>query len=175
MKTHALNTLNAHWVTAATALLATVGATLTLLLPATAHAEPATQHDPALVERGRYLVRIAGCNDCHTPGYLQAGGQVDERQWLTGDSLGWRGPWGTTYATNLRLYAAGMTQPQWLEHTRTMRPRPPMPWFNLQAMTEQDRKAIFQYLKAMGPAGKPAPAWVPPGKEPPQPYVLLPG
>jgi hypothetical protein len=22
-----------------------------------------------LIERGRYLAKIAGCNDCHTPGY----------------------------------------------------------------------------------------------------------
>src|SRR5262245_23109438 len=55
------------------------------------------------LERGRYLVKIAGCNDCHTPGYLLSAGQVPEALWLTGDSFGWRGPWGTTYATNLRL------------------------------------------------------------------------
>ena len=27
-----------------------------------------------LIERGRYLVKIAGCNDCHTAGYPEAGG-----------------------------------------------------------------------------------------------------
>lgn len=152
-----------------------IGIALIALLHGAAGAEPAARLEKSLVERGRYLVRIAGCNDCHTPGYLEAGGKVDEKQWLTGDSFGWRGPWGTTYATNLRLYVAGMTQEQWLKHTATMQPRPPMPWFNVQAMTEQDRKAIFQYLKAAGPAGKQAPAWVPPGKEPPQPYALFPG
>src|SRR5438309_826042 len=56
------------------------------------------------VERGRYLVQIAGCNDCHTPGYMQTEGKVPEAQWLTGDHFGWRGPWGTTYAVNLRQY-----------------------------------------------------------------------
>ena len=25
----------------------------------------------AQLERGRYLVEIGGCNDCHTPGYMQ--------------------------------------------------------------------------------------------------------
>ena len=29
--------------------------------------------------RGRYLVVIAGCNDCHTPGYTVSGGKVDEK------------------------------------------------------------------------------------------------
>ena len=152
-----------------------IGVALIALLHGAAGAEPAARLDKSLVERGRYLVRIAGCNDCHTPGYMEAGGKVDEKQWLTGDSFGWRGPWGTTYATNLRLYVGSMTQAQWLKHTATMQPRPPMPWFNVQAMTEQDRKAIYQYLKAAGPAGKQAPAWVPPGKEPPQPYALFPG
>lgn len=53
-----------------------------------------------LVERGRYLVRIAGRNDCHTPGYAERGGDVPEAQWLVGDALGWRGPSGTTYAAD---------------------------------------------------------------------------
>jgi len=56
------------------------------------------------LDRGRYLVKIAGCNDCHTAGYAETAGKVPEKQWLTGDQLGWRGPWGTTYAANLRLY-----------------------------------------------------------------------
>ena len=29
--------------------------------------ETAAKPDPTLVERGKYLVTIAGCNDCHTP------------------------------------------------------------------------------------------------------------
>ena len=53
--------------------------------------------------RERYLITIAGCNDCHTPNYPQSGGKTPEKEWLTGDALGWRGPWGTTYAPNLRL------------------------------------------------------------------------
>lgn len=34
--------------------------------------------DMKQVERGRYLLKIAGCNDCHTPGYLMAEGKVPE-------------------------------------------------------------------------------------------------
>ena len=36
------------------------------------------QSEPTPVERGRYLVQIAGCNDCHTAGYVQAGGSIPE-------------------------------------------------------------------------------------------------
>src|SRR5499433_1251114 len=61
--------------------------------------------------RGKYLVQIAGCNDCHTPGYTATAGKVDEKLWLTGDQLGWRGPWGTTYASNLRLLVKDMSAP----------------------------------------------------------------
>src|SRR3954468_1925789 len=56
------------------------------------------------VQAGRYLVRISGCNDCHTPGFMPMGDKVPESLWLTGTPIGWRGPWGTTYASNLRLF-----------------------------------------------------------------------
>ena len=128
---------------------------------------------PTQVERGRYLVRVSGCNDCHTPGYIQSNGQVDEKVWLTGDALGWKGPWGTTYATNLRLLLNGMSEQQWLTHARTMQPRPPMPWFNVRAMNDDDLKAIYAFVKALGPAGSAAPAYVPPGKDVPGPAVVF--
>ena len=51
----------------------------------------AAASDSPGVERGRYLAKIGGCNDCHTPGYIMKNGQVPEQQWLTGDTLGWRG------------------------------------------------------------------------------------
>ena len=60
-----------------------------------------------LVARGEYLVKTTGCNDCHTPGYAEQQGNVDKAQWLTGSPLGYNGPWGTTYAANLRLTLAG--------------------------------------------------------------------
>ena len=126
------------------------------------------------VRRGRYLIETAGCNDCHTPGYAAQEGQIDEKLWLTGDALGWAGPWGTTYATNLRLMMAGMTQQQWLTHARTMKPRPPMPWFNVRAMTDSDLKAIYAYTRSLGPAGTPAPAYVPPGQKAQGPVVRFP-
>jgi mono/diheme cytochrome c family protein len=127
-----------------------------------------------VVERGRYLVRIAGCNDCHTPHYAERGGDVPETQWLVGDALGWRGPWGTTYAANLRLYMNGMTEAQWLATARGLRSRPPMPWFALRDMSDEDLRAIYRYVRSLGPGGTPAPAYVPPDRTPPPPYVQFP-
>jgi len=127
-----------------------------------------------MIERGRYLVKIAGCNDCHTQNYAMKGGQVPEQQWLTGDSLGWRGPWGTTYPTNLRLYLATMSEEDWVRKARTLNSRPPMPWFAVRDMTEQDVRAIYRYVRALGPAGKPAPAFLPPDREPKGPVIAFP-
>lgn len=126
------------------------------------------------VERGRYLVRIAGCNDCHTTGYAQTGGRIPEKDWLTGSLVGWRGPWGTTYPTNLRLFLQGLSEDQWLKIAKTAEFRPPMPWFALHDMTTQDLRMIYRFIRYLGPAGKPAPAFVPPGQEPKGAYVLFP-
>ena len=123
--------------------------------------------------RGRYLVKIAGCNDCHTAGYTSSGGKVEEKLWLTGDQLGWRGPWGTTYPSNLRLLVKDMTADQFMRLARSEL-RPPMPWFNMRDMSDRDARAIYAYLKHLGPAGQPAPQYVPPDQTPGGPFVQFP-
>jgi len=125
-------------------------------------------------KRGRYLVQIAGCNDCHTPGYAPSESKVDEALWLTGDVLGWRGPWGTTYPANLRLVAQNLTEDQWVARAASPGLKPPMPWFNVRDMTGRDVRAIYRYLRHLGPAGQPAPAYVPPDKTPSGPFVQFP-
>ena len=130
--------------------------------------------DRQSIERGRYLTKISGCNDCHTPGYGMSGGKVPEKQWLTGDVLGWNGPWGTTYPANLRLIMNGITEAQWLKTAKTAEYRPPMPWFTLHEMSTQDLRDIYRFVKSLGPAGEPAPAYVPPGQTPKGPYVQFP-
>jgi mono/diheme cytochrome c family protein len=139
-------------------------------------AEAADPHAAAQgpeVIRGRYLVQIGGCNDCHTPGYLETEGNVEEAKWLTGSALGWRGPWGTTYAPNIRLTAKDMTAEQFMARVRGPL-RPPMPYFNLRAMRDGDVKAIYAFIKSLGPAGDPAPDYLPPDKAPTGPFVTFP-
>jgi mono/diheme cytochrome c family protein len=136
-------------------------------LPAWAQTEPSIEH-------GRYLVQIAGCNDCHTAGYAMTGGDAPEEEWLKGDSLGWRGPWGTTYAVNLRLRLSEMTEDEWVEYARVFETRPPMPWFALHDMTETDIRSLYRYITSFEEKGEPAPEFVPPDQEPEGPYVQFP-
>ncbi len=144
-----------------------------LLLASPLHAQEKSKSDPQ-VQRGRYLVQVAGCNDCHTANYAPSGGKVPEKEWLTGDALGWRGAWGTTYATNLRLSMQALTEDQWVAKAKNLTARPPMPWFNVRRMSESDLRAIYRYVRHLGPAGKPAPDYVPPDRMPRGPYVQFP-
>lgn len=63
-----------------------------------------------------------------------------------------------------------LTEAQWL--ARMHQPmRPPMPWFNLQAMTDDDLRALYRYIDHLGVAGEPAPVAVPPGVAVTTPYI----
>jgi hypothetical protein len=128
----------------------------------------------ATIERGRYLIQTAGCNDCHTTGYAQKEGHLPESQWMMGDALGYQGPWGTTYPTNVRLLLQSLTEEQWLLIARNPS-RPPMPWFALSAMTNEDLLAMYHYIRSLGPAGRPAPEFVAPGDPVSTPVVRFPG
>lgn len=125
----------------------------------------------SLVERGAYLAVTTGCNDCHTTGYAESDGQVPRERWLTGSPMGWQGPWGTTYPANLRLKVAGMDEAEWLRYTATLHARPPMPASNVRAMSQDDRRALYRFIRSLGGAGQPAPAYLPPGADAPMPYV----
>ncbi len=130
--------------------------------------------DHVSVERGRYIAKIAGCNDCHTAGYALSGGKVPEAEWLKGDSLGWSGPWGTTFPVNLRLFMAKLTEDEWVKFARTAQLRPPMPWFALRDMSDADRRSLYRFVKSLGVPGEPAPAYLPPGQAPKGPVVQFP-
>lgn len=139
----------------------------------TAVADAAASTQAGLVAHGEYIVRIGGCNDCHTDGYGPSGGQVPKEQWLAGSPLGYNGPWGTTYATNLRLTIDKLTEQEWLAYSANLQVRPIMPDFMLREMREADRRAIYHFVRSLGPAGDPAPAALPPGQAPPAPYFQL--
>lgn len=146
-----------------------------LLASLPAFAADAPRGDAAnLVEHGRYLVMIGGCNDCHTAGFAHTGGKVPESQWLLGDKLGWSGAWGTTYAPNLRLRLAGMDLPTFKAYARGLVTRPPMPYWAVNAMSEHDLEALHAFITGLGPAGERAPAALPPGVVPAGPVVQFP-
>jgi mono/diheme cytochrome c family protein len=140
-------------------------------LAANAHAADPNANKRTL-ERGKYVAMIGGCNDCHTSGYPERGGKVPESEWLTGVSVGFQGPWGTTYPANLRLVAQSLTEAQWVARFRSEM-RPPMPWFNLNAMSDADVRALYRYVRSLGAKGEPAPAYVPPGQTAQTPYFVF--
>jgi len=119
---------------------------------------------------GKYLVQIGGCNDCHTPGAME-GKLPAESEWLTGSPLGFKGPWGTTYAPNLRLKIQPYTEEMFIKTFKARDAKPPMPWASLHAMSNEDLGAVWVYIKSLGQAGQAMPEALPPGVEPRGPYI----
>lgn len=140
---------------------------LLLAAPIALANEPAP--DESVVARGKYIVQTSGCNDCHTPNYPESGGETPVSEWLVGHEVGFQGPWGTTYPANLRLYVQEVTEAEWIDRARHPM-RPPMPWFSLRDMTENDLAAVYQFIRSLGPAGKPAPRAAGPGEQVATPY-----
>ena len=150
--------------------LAIAAACAAIAAGSTFAADPAP--DDRSAARGKYLAQVGACNDCHTANYIETNGNVPEGDWLTGSAMGWQGAWGTTYPANLRLTMARLTEAQWMAQARSPR-RPPMPWFNLRDMSDDDLQAIYRYVTSLGPKGEPAPAYVPPGAVPKTPYIVF--
>lgn len=151
-----------------------LGAAL-LLAAVSARADDVPSSKDELARHGRYIVMIGGCNDCHTAGFAQTGGNVPESQWLLGDSLGWSGPWGTTYPANLRLRLSGMDLATFKAYARGLVTRPPMPYWAVNAMSDRDLEALHAFIGRLGPAGEHAPAALPPGVAAQGPVVQFPG
>lgn len=96
---------------------------------------------------------------------------MPEALWLTGSApLGYRGDWGTTYASNLRQSVPKFSEEQWVNYVKVMKPRAPMPFWALRDTTNEDLAAMYQYIVSLGAAGAPTPDFVPPGQEPKPPY-----
>ena len=156
-------------------LSAMLGLGLSLLSCSTAQqTATATPHvDP--VVRGRYLVTIMSCNDCHTPGYLY--GAPDTSRRLSGSDLGWTGPWGVVHARNLTpdttTGIGNWTIEQIVTALRTgntpdgSQLAPIMPWMNYSEILDQDDAvAIASYLKSLPPIVHKNLDRIPPGQKP---------
>jgi len=124
------------------------------------------------VARGKYLTTIMGCNDCHTPAALFGAPDFDRQ--MAGSDLGWQGPWGVSYASNLtpdiETGLGEWNEADILKALRTgMRPDgttllPPMPWQDFAALTDEDANAIVAFLRSLKPVNHQVPARVPPGQ-----------
>jgi len=85
----------------------------------------------------------------------------------------WFGPWGVSYAANLTPDSTGLeswTDSLFIATMRTGRHMgngrpilPPMPWFNLAGMTDEDLRAMFAYLQSIPRITNRVPAPQPPG------------
>ena len=125
---------------------------------------------------GAYLTVVGGCNDCHTGNWDETMGKTPEADRLAGSPIGYRGPWGTTYATNLRLVVSRSPEDRWVQILATAaggHGRPPMPWMNTAQMSDADLRAMYRYIKALGPKGTRTPRAVPPTQEPTTPYISM--
>lgn len=126
------------------------------------------------VKRGEQVSITAGCHDCHTAGYGESGGKIDPAVALKGTPLGWQGPWGTSYAANLRLVAKDKgSEDAFVQYAKTFQARPPMPFYNVHAMDESDIRSLYQYIVSLGDAGDPVPDFAPPGQAPKTPYIVI--
>jgi hypothetical protein len=67
-----------------------------------------------------------------------------------------------------------LSEDQWVLTARTARFRPPMPWFTLRDMTEPDLRAIYRFIRSLGPAGGETPDYLPPDQDPPEAYISFP-
>lgn len=89
------------------------------------------------------------------------------------DLTAWVGPWGTSFAANLTPdKATGLGSWSEREFIATMRTGkhlgvgrpvlPPMPWFDISTLNDQDLKAIFAYLHSLRPIKNDVPQPQPP-------------
>jgi mono/diheme cytochrome c family protein len=125
------------------------------------------------VERGLQVSIIGGCHDCHTAGYVEAEGKIDPAKAFKGSAVGWRGPWGTTYALNLRLTANTLSESGFVLNMKSLKTLPPMPWFNVRAMSESDLASLYRYIKSLGDPGVQPAQFARPDEEPTTPFVVL--
>ena len=169
------------------------------------HATPSAQTEGApnvaRIERGAYLVRTMGCNDCHTPLKMgPKGPEPDMTRALTGHpsdvvmppppklpkgpwawlgaetNTAFAGPWGVSFTMNLtpdkETGLGNWTEEMFIQTMRTGRHegkgrpvKPPMPWFIVGALNDEDIKSLFTYLQSLKPVRNKIPMTIDPPEE----------
>jgi mono/diheme cytochrome c family protein len=120
----------------------------------------AAQAEESQIERGKYLVTIASCNDCHTPGYFL--GKPDFSRRLAGSDVGFTIPGvgafvGRNLTPDKETGLGNWTDDQVTSAiTAGIRPdgrrlAPIMPWQGLSHLSSDDAHAIVAYLRSLPP------------------------
>jgi mono/diheme cytochrome c family protein len=160
---------------AASALVAVTAAT-------TATARSRTQDEKPFVSAsspiaaGEYLMVVAGCHNCHTANWVEKQGNVAAADQLTGNPVGYYGPWGTAYGKNLRQVADRQGEEHWVQVMRTAdggEGKLPMPWHDASKFSDKDLRALYQYTKSLGPNPVRLPRGTKPGVKPTSAYIDL--
>ena len=129
------------------------------------------------VARGKWLVTVLGCGDCHTPrlpegrqdpNYLLAGHKENDSYPSWDDSLytkgygmlvstsgtAFAGPWGVTFARNLTpdktTGIGGWNEDAFINVLREGMLKPPMP-LTYGQLADDDLKAMYAYLASLKP------------------------
>ena len=116
--------------------------------------------DPAAVARGKYLVTIASCHDCHTPGYFL--GKPDMARYLGGSDVGFELPGlgvfvGPNLTPDKETGLGSWTDAQVVAAIQAgHRPdgrmlAPIMPYHAFANLTPQDAQAIVAFLRSIPP------------------------
>lgn len=127
------------------------------------------------LERGKYLVTIMGCTDCHTPGSFL--GHPDMSKFLGGSDVGFSIPgMGVFVGRNLTPdKATGLgswtTQQIITAFTTGVRPdgrilAPIMPYEDFKSLTKADALAIAAYLRSIPPVNHAVPGPFGPNETP---------
>jgi mono/diheme cytochrome c family protein len=110
------------------------------------------------VKHGWYLVRIAQCNDCHTPNDEKGNARTEM---MFGGGQRMAGAWGDVVTPNITLDPSGIShydEAMFLKTIRTghasggvreLNTFMPFPYFR--NMTDEDLKAIFAFLRTVPP------------------------
>jgi mono/diheme cytochrome c family protein len=128
----------------------------------------------APVERGKYLVELAGCNDCHTPGFFF--GKPDMSRYLGGSDVGFEIPGlGVFNGRNItpdKETGIGAWTDEQIATAITTGKRPDgrqlAPIMNYAAftyLTKDDVAAVVAYLRSIPPVKNQVPGPFKPGEK----------
>lgn len=134
------------------------------------------------VARGKYLVTLMGCGDCHTPGYFL--GKPDLAHPLSGSDIGFFVPgvgvrWGPNLTPDPQTGLGTWSDADVIRALRTgvtpggRRLIPAMPYESFAALTDADAAAIVAYLRSLPPVRHAVPAPVGPDEKPSAGYLTV--